>query len=307
MKFGFSLVVRGADATPDTFSRMAERAEALALDSLWLSAHVILPPQVKSGYTLIPGRKHAEHWKECYWEPFTVLGYLSARTSRLTLGTSVTIVPMHNPFELAKQVAEIDCLSGGRFVFGIGVGWFEEEFEVLGQNFRNRGARTNEALELMRALWAPDPVSFAGKHYKVADARFSPKPVQRPGPPIWVAGGSEAAIRRAARYGDAWHPVRLTPDQLAAARGTLAQEVSAAGRAPGSVSIAMKLPLVFQDGAPGKDQYPTQGRAQDIVSGIERYRELGAEHFVFDPVPETLASALDTMERFANEVRPRLS
>ena len=306
MKYGFSLVVRGADATPDTFARMAESAEKLQIDSLWLSAHVILPPQVKSGYLLIPGRKHAEHWKECYWEPFTVLGYLAARTSRLTLGTSVTIVPMHNPFEVAKQVAEIDQLSGGRFVFGIGVGWFEDEFDVLGQNFRNRGARTNEALELMRALWSPDPVSFEGEHYRVADAYFSPKPVQRPGPPIWVAGGSGAAIRRAARYGDAWHPVRPTFEFLESARETLAREVEAAGRSPGSVSLAVKMPLVFQDGPPGSDQFPTQGRAQDIVAAIERYLELGAEHFVFDPVPETLACALDTMERFANEVRPRL-
>lgn len=307
MKFGFSLVVRGADATPETFSRMAERAEALELDSLWLSAHVILPPQLKSGYLLIPGRKHAEHWKECYWEPFTVLGYLAARTTRLTLGTSVSIVPMHNPFELAKQVAEVDRLSGGRFVFGIGVGWFEDEFEVLGQAFHNRGARTDEALELMRALWAPDPVSFAGRHYRVADAYFSPKPVQRPGPPIWVAGGSDAAIRRAARYGDAWHPVRASFESLEKGRALLEREVAAAGRPPGSVSLALKMPLVFRDDPPGEDRFPTEGRVQDIVAGIERYRELGATHFVFDPVPETLASALDTMQRFADEVRPRLA
>ena len=131
MKFGFSLIVRGNEATPDTFARIAERAEALEIDSLWCSAHVIVPPQVKSGYILIPGRKHPEHWKECYWEPFTVLSYLAALTSKITLGTSVVIVPMHNPIELAKQVAEVDQLSGGRFVFGVGVGWFEEEVAAL--------------------------------------------------------------------------------------------------------------------------------------------------------------------------------
>lgn len=307
MKFGFSLIVRGNDATPDTFARIAERAESLEIDSLWCSAHVILPPQVKSGYVLIPGRKHPEHWKERYWEPFTVLSYLAALTSKLTLGTSVVIAPMHNPIELAKQVAEVDQLSAGRFVFGIGVGWFEEEFELLGQNFKNRGARTDEALELMKALWGDDPVSFAGKYYRVENACFGPKPRQLPSPPIWVAGSSRAALKRAARVAQAWHPVRPTIEYLVAARAELNGYLEAAGRAPESLEIAVKLPLVFQDGPPEVEQAPTQGRAIDIVDAIERYRQAGASHLVFDFVPESLATALDTMERFAEEVRPKLA
>ncbi len=307
MKFGFSLVVRGKDATPETFVQMAERSEALALDSLWCSAHVIVPPQHKSGYTLIPGLKHPEHWKEGYWEPFTVLSYLAAQTSRLQLGTSVVVMPMHNPFELAKQVAEVDQLSGGRFVFGIGVGWFEEEFEVLGQNFHNRGARTNEGLELMRALWGDDPVTFKGKHYRVENACFAPKPAQKPSPPIWVAGGSKAAMRRAARYGDAWHPVRPSFEDSRSAIAELDGYLEQEGRAPGSVEIAVKCPVVFQSGPAGADQPPTWGRPRDIADAIKRYRDLGASHFVLDVVPETRAVALDTMERFAQEVRPHLT
>jgi len=307
MNFGFSLVVRGPEATPDTFARIAERAEALEIDSLWCSAHVILPPQVKSGYVLIPGLKHPEHWKECYWEPFTVLSYLAALTSKITLGTSVVIAPMHNPIELAKQVAEVDQLSAGRFVFGIGVGWFEEEFELLGQNFKNRGARTDEALELMKALWGPDPVSFAGKYYSVENACFGPKPVQQPAPPIWVAGSSQAALKRAARIAQAWHPVRPTFEQLVAARTDLNRYLSAAGRAPDSLEIAVKAPLVFQDGPPQAEQAPTQGRAVDIIDAIEAYGRAGATHLVLDFLPENLTTALDTMERFAQEVRPKLS
>ncbi len=307
MKFGFSLVVRGNDATPDAFAQIAQRAEALDIDSLWCSAHVILPPQVKSGYVLIPGRKHPEHWKERYWEPFTVLSFLAGLTRKLTLGTSVVIVPMHNPIELAKQVAEVDQLSGGRFVFGIGVGWFEEEFEVLGQNFRNRGARTDEAMDLMKVLWGDDPVSFEGRHYRVEHACFAPKPLQKPSPPIWVAGGSRAALKRAARIADAWHPVRPTFEYLQEARADLDRYVEEAGREPGSVAIAVKLPIVFQDGPPRSDEPPTHGRPVDIAEAIERYREAGASHLVMDFVPETLATALDTMERFAQEVRPLLS
>lgn len=307
MKFGFSLVVRGNEATPDTFARIAERAEALDIDSLWCSAHVIIPPQVKSGYVLIPGRKHPEHWKECYWEPFTVLSYLAGMTRNVILGTSVVIVPMHNPIELAKQVAEVDQLSGGRFVFGIGVGWFEEEFETLGQNFRNRGARTDEAMDLMKALWSEDPVSFEGRHYRVEEACFAPKPLQRPSPPIWVAGSSKAALKRAARIGDAWHPVRPTFEYLEEATGELDRYLEEAGRAPGSLELAVKLPLIFQDAPPASGEPLTQGRPSDIVSAIERYREAGADHLVMDFVPESLSMALDTMERFAQEVRPALS
>jgi len=307
MKFGFSLIVRGNEATPDTFARIAERAEALEIDSLWCSAHVIVPPQVKSGYILIPGRKHPEHWKECYWEPFTVLSYLAALTSKITLGTSVVIVPMHNPIELAKQVAEVDQLSGGRFVFGVGVGWFEEEFEVLGQDFHNRGARTDEALDLMKALWSDDPVSFDGRYHQVAEAFFSPKPRQRPSPPIWVAGGSKAALRRAARCADAWHPVRPTFEYLRQARADLNGYLAEAGRKPESLEIAVKLPLIFQNEPPQPEQPLTQGRPADIIGAIESYSEAGASHLVFDFVPESLATALDTMERFAQEVRPGLS
>jgi probable F420-dependent oxidoreductase len=214
---------------------------------------------------------------------------------------------MHNPIELAKQVAEVDQLSGGRFIFGIGVGWFEEEFEVLGQDFHNRGARTDEALDLMKALWNDDPVSFEGRYHRVDNAFFSPKPLQKPSPPIWVAGASKAALKRAARCAQAWHPVRPTFEYLRDARMELNRYLEEAGRTPESLEIAVKLPLIFQDGPPASDQPPTQGRAVDIIDAMERYCEAGASHAVFDFVPESLATALDTMERFAQEVRPRLT
>jgi probable F420-dependent oxidoreductase len=307
MKFGFSLVVRGNEATPETFARMAEKAEALELDALWCSAHVIIPPQVTSGYVMIPGLKHPEYWKERYWEPFTVLSYLAGLTSRIKLGTSVVVMPMHNPFELAKQVAEVDQLSGGRFVFGIGVGWFEEEFRVLGQDFHNRGARTNEGLALMRSLWGKDPVTFKGDHYSVENAYFAPKPVQQPSPPIWVAGSSKAALRRTARYGDVWHPARPRYDTLQASRAELDGYLEQEGRSPGSVEIGVKCHVVFQSGPAREDQPPTHGRAGDIADAIKRYRDLGVSQFVLDVLPESQAVALDTMERFAQEVRPHLS
>lgn len=305
MQYGFSLVVRGEDANPDTFAAIAERSEALELDSLWLSAHIIVPPQVKSDYALVPGRKHGEHWKDNYWEPFTILSYLCAMTSKITLGTSIVVLPMHNPFELAKQVAEVDQLSRGRFVFGIGVGWFEEEFEILGQAFNNRGKRTDEALELMHKLWTEEPVTFEGQYYNVTNASFRPKPVQKPGPPIWVAGGSDASLRRAARFGSAFHPVRPSYDYIRETRGKLNTLLDEYQRPHDSVDIAVKVPVVFDDNASDPNS-PTIGTPQAIVDSLQRFQDLGASHFVLDIEPERLQVALDTMERFAQEVRPKL-
>ena len=298
--------MRGLDANPESFKKIAEKAEALEIDALWCSAHIIVPPQVKSDYANFPGAKYPDTWKETYWEPFSVLSYLAAFTRTITLGTSITVLPMHNPFEVAKQVAEVDNLTDGRFVFGVGVGWFEEEFEVLGQNFHNRGARTDEALRLMQALWDPDPVTFEGKYYNCKDAYFAPKPIQQPYPPIWIAGNSEPALRRAAVFGDAWHPVRPSKELMDFAVRELPRMVAEAGRAPGSVKIALKCAMTFLDGPPADGQVPTQGRPGEIIDAIRRHEEEGVDYFVFDLVPETLQETLDTMERFAQEVRPKL-
>ncbi len=305
MKFGFSLVVRGRDATPAAFAEIAERAESLHIDSLWLSAHVILPPQERSWYNMVEGRRHAAHWREGYWEPFTVLGYLAALTESVTLGTSVVVLPMHNPIEVAKQSAQVDALSAGRFVLGIGVGWFEEEFDALGQTFGNRGRRTDDALELIRRLWTEEPVTHDGPHYRVRECSFLPKPVQRPHPPIWVAGNGEPAIRRAARFGDAFHPVRVTLERLREVRGSLDRHCEGFGRDPAEVEIAAKLPLTLGDRS-GPDDFSTQGTPEQVAEAIGAYGRAGVSHFVFDFVPEELGVALDTMQRFAEDVRPAL-
>ena len=306
MKYGFSLPMRGHEAKPDTFVEIAQRAEALDIDALWCSAHIIVPPQVKSDYANLPGAKYPDSWTECYWEPFSVLSFLAAHTQRINLGTSIIVLPMHNPFEVAKQVAEVDNLSDGRFAFGLGVGWFEEEFDVLGADFHTRGARTDEALQLMQALWDPDPVTFEGRFYRCEDAYFSPKPIQQPCPPIWVAGNSEAAVRRAAKYGDVWHPFRPPEEVFTKALQDLPRLVDEAGRAPDSVEIGLKVQMAFQDGPPTGDQPPTMGRPKDILDAIRRYQEQGVAYFVFDLAPETLDNTLDTMDQFAQEVRPKL-
>jgi probable F420-dependent oxidoreductase len=306
MKYGFSLIMRGKAATREAFEGMAEKAEELGLDSLWASDHIVIPERVVSKY---PGRASGEfppNWLEGYWEPYTALGYVAALTKRVTIGTSVLILPMRNPIEAAHAIADLDQLAAGRMVFGVGVGWFKEEYDALDWPFRKRGARMDEGLEICKALWSQERPTFKGKFYNFENVYFGPKPVQKPHPPIWIGGSSPVAMQRTARVADGWHPNRPTPEFLEKAIPELREYIKAAGRKPSDVKICVKTLLKFQNGPPGEGQMPTEGTSEDIIAALKRYEELGVDHFTFDFDPETLDVALATMERFNYDVRPRL-
>jgi probable F420-dependent oxidoreductase len=306
MKYGMSIVVRGDEASRDTFNQMADKAEACGLDTLWASDHLIMPALRVSRY---PGRADGQlpdGWKQRYFQPFSVLNYLAARTRHVRLGTSVLILPMRNPIEVAAQVAELDQLSEGRVNLGVGVGWFREEFEALGYAFSDRGARTDEDLGIIKALWTQPRTSIDGPTYRFTDAEMGPKPVQRPHPPIYVGGNTAAAMRRAARYGDAWHPFKVTPEAITKLRPALQAALETEGRSAREFPVAPKVVLAFQDSPPRDGQALTEGRPQDIIGALRRFRDAGATEFCFDIVPETLGVALDTLDRFANEVRPKV-
>ena len=306
MKFGISLIMRGNAATPEAFDTLAEKAEAAGLDALWCSDHLIVPPRTVSSYPGRPDGTFPESWLERYWEPFTVLSYLAARTSRISLGTSVCILPMRNPVEVAKMVADLDQLCGGRFIFGVGVGWFQEEFDLLGWPFRERGARTDEGLAICKALWSEDHPSHQGKFYRFDNVSFGPRPAQKPHPPIWIAGHSPRALRRVARYGDGWHPFKPGFAIIEPGKAALAPLLAAEGRSLEQITLSAKGLISFQDGAPAEGQWPLEGRPEDMVAGIKRFEELGVEHITLDIHPETMPVALDTIERFVQEVRPKL-
>lgn len=306
MKFGFSLIMRGAAATPEAFRTMAERAEALELDSVWCSDHLVIPPRTVSRYPGTADGTFPDTWLERYWEPFTVLSHLAACTRRLTLGMSVCILPMRNPVEVAAELADLDQLSGGRVVFGVGVGWFAEEFAALGWPFAERGRRTNEGLEICKALWTQERPSYHGRHYAFDEVYFGPRPVQRPHPPIWIAGHSPGALRRVARLGDGWHPFRPSVETVQRGRDELARLLAAEGRRAEDVTLTVKGHLDFRDSPPAAGQWPLEGRPQDIVDGLRRFRDLGVAHATLDFRPETLEQGLEAMERFVQDIRPHL-
>jgi len=182
----------GKDSSPDGIRRTAEAAEELGFDSIWATEHIIVGPEAVDPYGRV-------------YDPLVTLGWLAAQTERIGLGTSIVLVPLHNPVHLAKEVATLQELSGGRFTLGVGMGWHRDEFEFMGVEFEGRSRRADEAIRILRALWSGER-DFEGRYWSFRDATFEPRP--SPQPEIWVGGSSERAVRRALELGDAWHPAR---------------------------------------------------------------------------------------------------
>jgi probable F420-dependent oxidoreductase len=190
--FGVILPNYGHGSSADEIRRVAELAEELGFDSVWATEHIIAGPEAVDPYGRV-------------FDPLVTLGWVAGWTDRVGLGTSIVLVPLHNPIHLAKEVATLQELSAGRFTLGVGMGWHRDEFDFMGVEFDGRGHRADEAIRLMRALWSGER-EFAGEHWSFREATFEPRP--SPPPEIWVGGSSARAIRRARELGEAWHPSR---------------------------------------------------------------------------------------------------
>ena len=253
LEFGFYLPNSGEGAQPDALASIAGLGDRLGFYCMVAPDHILMPRQVDSVYPysvtgsiLAGGNSGAGEWPE----QITTLAYLAGVTENIRLVTSVMIVPYRNPLLCAKMLATLDMLSKGRLIVGAGVGWMEEEFELLdAPPFAERGAATDEYLQAFIELWTADNPSFEGKHVRFSDIIFLPKPAQTPHPPIWIGGQSRAALRRAARLGNAWHPVGaipaapLEPEDLAENLAYLRRHAERAGRDPGEIQVSMKAPL----------------------------------------------------------------
>jgi probable F420-dependent oxidoreductase len=202
MKVGVNLVNFGPAATPEILTKWAELVEGLGYHHLMTSDHVTITPDVQ------------ERFPAPFYEPLTTLGWLAGITKSISIGASVIILPYRSPLEIARTFSNIDQISGGRCILGVGVGWARQEYAALNVPFERRGAIANEYLRVIRQLWTEEVSSFDGEFIRFDDIHAAPMPVQSPHPPIWVGGGSDAALRRAIRLGDAWHPFRISTDGL---------------------------------------------------------------------------------------------
>lgn len=193
----------------------ARRAEELGFESLWIPDHIVLPVEYRSPYPYSTSGRMPAPPETPFHDPMVALAFIAGATSLIRLATGVLVLPMRNPFAIAKAVASLDVVSGGRFIFGIGIGWLQEEFEAIGMEFEGRARRTRESIALMKELWTNPAPSYQGRTVKTQGICFAPKPLQRPHPPIVLGGDTEPSLRRAAQVGDGWYGIMTSLDQTA--------------------------------------------------------------------------------------------
>lgn len=282
MRIGLFLPSVTPAATPEYLVAYAEAAEGAGFDSIWVGEHVVFLDEYRSKYPYADDGRLGLPADNGMLELFSTLTYLAAVTDRVRLGSAVCLVPQRNPVYTAKAVANVDWLSGGRFDFGIGIGWLREEFEVLDEPFESRGARTNDYVEVMKTCWRDEVSSYTGEHYTLPPCRMYPKPVQQPHPPLYVGGETDAALRRVAALGDGWHGFNHLPDSAAASIRRLDKHLADAGRSRADVDVTIGAYLqpvqpshlpAYRDA--GVDQLVLTGFALDASSAPDVIAKLG--------------------------------
>lgn len=300
MKLGICLPHYGRPIEPSRLAQIAARAEEAGLDSLWVTDHVILPRDVPLIY------------RRDMLDPLAVLPWLAGVTERITLGTSVIVLPYRSPLPVAKLLASVDVLSGGRLIVGVAVGWVEGEFAALGVPFRERGRRTDEAIQLFREVWTQEHPEIRTAGHHLTGLVASPMPLQKPRPPILVGGASDAALRRAARLGDGWHASGMPPGTFRAGARAVANHWKEAGR-EGEPQLSLRIPILVEgihrpavDAALLGTRHVLRGPVAGIARELRQYQAAGCEHVALEVSYSTYPAILDTIDVIAEQVRPAL-
>jgi probable F420-dependent oxidoreductase len=288
MKLGVHLPVAGKGASPETIMQVALEAERLGLDSVWSWERLMRPTvPIALGGAGGPVIDAPEMFGIVY-DPIETLSYVAARTSRITLGTSVLDALFQSPIILARRLATLDQLSDGRLFVGIGQGWMDQEFEAAGVSMKRRGAGFEEHILAMRAIWGPDPVSFEGRFYRIPEADIGPKPVWPGGPRLLAGAGSSAGIERAGRLGVGLTLVIFDWDTIREAVETFRAAASAAGHDPDT------LPSMLQvngnvTAEPLAERGPLLGSPEQVAADLDQAAELGVEHVYWNSNDDPLS------------------
>lgn len=281
MDFGIIFANVGPAVQPDHAAALGQLAEENGFDSIWTVEHVLVPADYQSEYPYSPTGKMPGPEESPIPDPLVWLTYVGAVTKRIKLATGVLILPQRNPLVLAKEVATLDVLSGGRVVLGVGVGWLREEFDAIGIPFEERAARTDEHVAALRTLWADDEATFKGQFTSFERANSFPKPVRR-SVPIVVGGHTKPAARRAGRLGDGFFPARTSPEELAVLLEEMRTAAAGAGRDADAIEI-------------------TAGGSMD-VDGIKKFADLGVSRIVIPPLGFDVETLKEQLGNFADNV-----
>ena len=291
MKFGVTIPNNWGVEDPKQVLEFGPLAESLGYDSVWVMDHLF-----NTGYI----RERLED--KPYYHPMSTLSYLAATTSKVTLGTSVLVLPYHNPVELAKYQ-----ISGGRVTLGVGVGAMTEEFDALGISMRERGSLTNECIDIMKELWSSHLPKYQSKRWDFSALYFSPKPAQS-SIPIWVGGSSPGAIKRTALRGDGWHPTGVSAESYALTKHEIMEAATAAGRDASAMTWSTRLEVEVH-GRPSSERASTRTRlpgdnSEMMVAGIKAYQDAGVDHMVLALNSGDVSALKRLMETIAAEVMP---
>lgn len=298
MKYGYGIPNNHGVEDPNDLVDLAVNAEALGFDSVWVAEHLFHSSYVAERLGDKP-----------YHDALTVLIAVGQATSRVRLGTSVLVLPWHDPARLGKMIATLDHLSKGRVTMGVGVALTEDEFNNLGVDFKTRGRRTNEILAALQALWTQDVPEYHGEFYNYSGLKFSPKPLQKPYPPILIGGSSPAARRRTAKFGDGLHTLRQSPSQIAEAKSDIYNLARDAGRDPAKMQFSISIQVKFNDKTPpmpASERTALSGTVDDIVETIQAYEAAGLDELCLGFASPDKQYNLDSMTRFMEEVAPKV-
>lgn len=313
MQFGISTLSRGLYTSRATYMAVAQAAERAGFAFLSVNDHIIVPGKLGSAYPYTQGGvwSASEHG-HCF-DQLAALAFIAGCTTRLKLLTSVMVVPHRPVIQTAKTLSTIDVLSNGRLILGVGAGWMEEEFKLLGAPFKERGAATDEYIEAFKQLWTAERPSYKGRHVDFEDVIFAPKPMQPGGPPIWVGGESPAAMRRTIKLGDGWYPGNNnqqmpmdTPERLKAGIGKLHRMAEAAKRDPASIDMGLIVQGPFdwarQETQDKSARRMFTGTSAEMRADSAALAEAGVGHVALRLGGETVTEAIDRIERFGAEV-----
>jgi probable F420-dependent oxidoreductase len=289
MDYGLALPHLGDDANREGIAAAVDLAEAGGFTDVWVTDHILV------------NRAAADDYGRIY-EAVTTLAWIAGRTSRIRLGTSVIVVPMRNAVLLAKQLATLDALSGGRLIAGFGVGWSADEFANVGvsDRFHERGAYTDETIALCRHLWSGSSEAFAGRFHQLSDFVFAPLPAQGANVPIWIGARDERALRRVGRLADAYHASAASPASLAGRIPVVRAAAEEAGRPMPRLSA--RVQVVLDGGAEG--YYTMHGSPEEVAAEIRAFAALGVDHLALMFPPRDAAGLTMAIERFFGEVVP---
>jgi probable F420-dependent oxidoreductase len=286
MQFGIHLLGLGRRASVEDCISAAQAAEELGYHSVWINDHVVIPSHFTARYPYSADGRPSFTPDDTFYDPFVLLAAVAARTKTIKLGTGVIVIPHRPPILAAKAVATLDVISGGRFILGLGVGWFADELEVLGVSFRDRAKVSRSYLNTMKSLWAETRVHLASASGQSVEVGFAPKPLQQPHPPLWFGGESRPALKRVVEQGDGWFPWHLSPEGFAVKAGELKRLCAEHGRDFPSLTIC-----VF-----------STNRAHYSVEAIRAYRQHGASIMLAPLGNPSLNEFIVQLKQFRDDV-----